>query len=303
MKKLTVLPLVLIMLIQSVCASFAFYDVDSNTKMGQAVLRLYENNIVDGMGNGYFHPQGILTRAQFVKMVNRVFGYTHAGEGSFSDVSADKWYYEDVCIASEAGYIKGMGDGRFAPEELVSREQACVILNNILKMDYSLYLGEPSDYVSPWAKDGVLAAISSGLVQLENGNVFRATAPMTRGEACEMLNKCFAEDTTPADKIDVDAVAKAELAVRLNRVITNMNEKVIPRLTNEKTVTVANMIVDNMRVYLLDSSHDYKKASNETFEIYKTIPKDEREKFKAIVQEENRMEDLLILYEFFYAVE
>ena len=58
-----------------------------------------------------------------------------------------------------------------------------------------------------------------------------------------------------------------------------------------------------MKANLRDNSHDYIKASEETFEVYRTIPKAEREVFKELVQKENKMEDLLLLYEFFYVVE
>ncbi len=299
MKKVLVLLVSFLLLVQSV-AGASFYDVSNETEQGKAILKMAEKGIVDGVGNGFFKPDDSLTRSQFVKIVNRVFGYTHQGENKFTDVLPDKWYYSDVCIASEMGYINGIGGGLFAPEDLVSREQACVIVDNILKMELIPYYEEPIDIVSPWAKDSVIKVISNRLIPLDERGCFRATEPMTRGEVCEMLEKCLIEDMGEIEKIDLSTIAKEELELRMNRVIKAMEEKVIPELTDETSKYVGNLVVLNMRMYLQDTTHDYEKASRDTFEVYKTIPKDLRTVFKDTVQKYNQIDDLMLLYEFFY---
>ncbi len=290
----------MVLLMSGLASAASFSDVDGSTKEGQAILEMADKGIVDGVGNGFFKPLDSLTRSQFVKIINKVFGYTRQGENKFTDVSTDKWYYSDVCIASEAGYINGIGNNMFAPEDLVSREQACVIVDNILKMELLPYYEEPSDAVSYWAKESVIKALSNRLIDLEEGNRFRGTEPMTRGEACLMLEKCLVEDTGDIQKIDLNSIAREELELRMNRVIDAMEEKVIPALNDEKSKQVGEMIVLNMRMYLSDSMHDYKKASQDTFEVYKTIPDDVRTVFKDAVQQYNRLDDLMLLYEFFY---
>lgn len=302
MKKFTaVITCLLLLWSTGFCAVFP--DVDETSDKGRAIIRLYEKGVVDGTGDGYFRPEGLLTRSQFVKIVNKIFGYTHIGDNKFSDVASDKWYYDDVCIAAEAGYINGIGGGLFAPENIVTREQACVIVNNILNMELIPYYEEPKDFISSWARDGVIKALSNRLITLEEDGRLRATEPMTRAEACEMLEKCLVEDTGTIEKLDLNSIAKEELEFRMNRVIKAMEESVIPALENEKSVQVSYMIVENMRSYLKDLTHDYKKGSQDTFDVYETIPKEDREKFKDCVQKYNKIEDLLILYEFFYVVE
>ena len=46
----------------------------------------------------------------------------------FSDVTADKSYYKAVQWAAQKGYVKGYKDGKFKPDEPVTRAQLCVIL-------------------------------------------------------------------------------------------------------------------------------------------------------------------------------
>lgn len=302
MKKVMAIIIGLLLLSNTVFCS-VFPDVDETSERGKAIIRLYEKGIVDGTGDGYFRPKGLLTRSQFVKIVNKIFNYTHIGDNKFSDVSADKWYYSDVCIAAEAGYINGIGGGLFAPEDIVSREQACVIINNILKMELIPYYEEPKDAVSPWARDGVIKALSNRLITLEEDGRLRATEPMTREEACEMLEKCVVEDVNLTENLDLNSIAKEELELKMNRVIKAMEEQVIPELEDEKSVQVSRMIVQNMKNYLADSSYDYKQGSKDAFAIYETIPKEIREVFKTCVQKYNKLEDLMLLYEFFYIIE
>ncbi len=293
----------IIALVGALCQNIAFAafcDVDSRTEQGQAIMKLADRNIVNGMGNGYFQPDGALTRGQFVKIVNKVFGYTHQGENRFSDVASEKWYYADVCIAADAGYIDGIGNGLFAPEDFVTREQACVILDNILGMEIIPYYKEPKDEISAWARDAVIKALSNRLINSEPDGRLRATELMTRGEACEMLAKCVVDDVGKVDKIDLNAMARDELEIKMNRVIAVMEKQVIPELTDEKSIQVGQMVVLNMKNYIADESHDYVKASQDTFEVYKTIPAETRAVFKNLVQQYNKIEDLMLLYEFFY---
>lgn len=300
MKRFVVLVIMAVMLNMAVSAGF-FADVDEASEQGIAIVKMAERGIVNGVGDGKFKPDDGLTRSQFVKIVNKVFGYTQPGANKFKDVPQGKWYYEDVCIAVEAGYINGVGDGLFAPEDKVSREQVCVIMDNILKMEQLPYFTEPVDKVSSWAKDAVHKALSNGLVSLEEGDIFRATENMTRGEACVVLSKCLV-DVGPVVSINLETIAKDELEMKMKRVIEAMQNDVIPNLENEKSKLVSQKIIENMVTYMADSNHDYVKASQDTFEIYRTIPKPEREIFKAIIQKYNKLEDLMLLYDFFFVM-
>ena len=299
MRKTISVLIIALMAIRMCYAGAYFSDVDENSAQGSAIIRLYNAGVVNGVGDGKFLPEGTLTRAEFVKMVNGVFDYKEVEGIGFSDVSETDWFYTDVLAAHSAGYIKGTDDGRFLPRESVTREAACVMINNILKMSTIPYGTEISDYISEWAKESVFAVVSNKLIEAPGG-IFRATEPMTRGEAAHMLEKCLIDDKGTTDRIDLSSIAREELEMRMNRVINAMESSVIPNLKNETSKIVARRIIANMKDYLADSSHDYKKASEETFEVYKTLSKTERNEFKENVQKYNKLEDLTILYDFFF---
>ena len=85
MKRFVIFAIVVGMLLQVVSAGF-FIDVDEASEQGMAIVKMAERGVVNGVGDGYFKPDDSLTRSQFVKIVNNVFGYTQPGENKFSDV-------------------------------------------------------------------------------------------------------------------------------------------------------------------------------------------------------------------------
>ena len=70
---------------------------------------------INGYEDNTFRPDDSMTRAEFVKLVNKVFGFTQEGTEDFTDVNKDDWFYNDICIVIKAGYIKGKLTDIFAP--------------------------------------------------------------------------------------------------------------------------------------------------------------------------------------------
>ena len=82
---------------------------------------------------GKYEPERKVTRAEFMRYVNRAFHFTEKASISYSDVQSNSWYYDTVRIAEKYGYINGTGNGRMNPEGYVTREQAAVILGRLYK--------------------------------------------------------------------------------------------------------------------------------------------------------------------------
>ena len=81
-------------------------------------------------------PDVPITRADFMAIVNRAYGYTErAAEMPFTDVSPYDWFYDDVSIAYNTGYISGTSATTASPNFPLNREMATFILgrNMMLK--------------------------------------------------------------------------------------------------------------------------------------------------------------------------
>lgn len=100
-------------------------------------------------------------------------------ESSFLDVDKDSYYMPYIQWAYEKKIINGIGNGLFAPEQPVSREQMAVIMDNYAEiLGFTLPENEQektfadSDKIAAYAKEAVSHLQIAGVINGKNGNLF-----------------------------------------------------------------------------------------------------------------------------------
>ena len=121
-----------LLLDKDVPITVSFTDVAPDTWYATAVNTLASLGIVTGYGNGQFGPDDSITRAQFTTIAMRFANLDTSGENIFTDVSEDDWFYEFVVGAIKYGWIGGYPDGRFGPNDTITRAQVTTIVNRML---------------------------------------------------------------------------------------------------------------------------------------------------------------------------
>lgn len=107
----------------------AFTDVSSKDWFYEEVSYVFSQGIMNGVTDTEFDPNGTLTRGMVVTMLHRAAGAPDATvKADFTDVEGGAWYADAVAWAAETGIVNGMGDGTFAPETDITREQLAAIL-------------------------------------------------------------------------------------------------------------------------------------------------------------------------------
>lgn len=110
-----------------------FSDVDTGAWYNEAVSTLANMGILKGYGNGKFGPENTMTRAEFATICVRIGGLNAAsGNSKFTDVAKDHWAYGSICAAADAGWINGYGNGRFGPDDQITRAQVVTLLNRVM---------------------------------------------------------------------------------------------------------------------------------------------------------------------------
>lgn len=105
-----------------------FADVKQGDWYEAAVRNLYQRGLMNGVSSTRFDPDGSLTRAHLVTVLHRLEGSPSVGSSAFTDVPANEWYYSGVQWAASNGIVNGYGNGRFGPEDMLTREQMFTIL-------------------------------------------------------------------------------------------------------------------------------------------------------------------------------
>ena len=173
------------------CPSRPYQDLDPKAWYHAAVDAAIQRGLLAGFEDGTFRPGGLLTRGQLAQILYNQAGRPPVdGGGSFSDVPSGVWYASAVRWMAAQGIAGGYGDGRFGPDDSITREQLAVMLWR--------YFGSPaataqtlqfSDaaQASGWAVDALLWASEKGVLKGKGGNVLDPKGLTTRAEAAQML--------------------------------------------------------------------------------------------------------------------
>ena len=167
------------------------------------------SGLMNGVGGGYFQPDGTTTRAQLVTILWRMMGEPKATKPApFTDLTQD-WYREAVAWAAENGITTGTSATAFSPDAPVTREQMVTIFYRVcrdyLELDVSpaaSLAGFPdSASVSPWAQDALQWGVAVKLVNgvAAGGSVYlQPQGSATRAQIATVMrnfSNAFAGDT------------------------------------------------------------------------------------------------------------
>ena len=172
-----------------------FQDVAADSWYFQAVSYVTARGVMSGVSQDTFAPGGVLTRAMLAQMLYSLEGQPEAGAPAFTDVASDAWYANAAAWANENGLITGVGQGVFAPDSPVTREQLALILCKYAQEkgyaagDQGIDLTDYADYagISSWALEGMDWAVNAGVLSGKGENTLAPTDSATRGEVAAVM--------------------------------------------------------------------------------------------------------------------
>ncbi|MBQ2888923.1 MAG: S-layer homology domain-containing protein, partial [Clostridia bacterium] len=152
---------------------------------------------------GAFNPEGTISRAEFIDLIQRVQGYGKLSySGKLKDVAQDAWYLGCIEGALDAGIIpeQMIVDGNFSPDKPITCEEMLAIAAracNYDKGDEPFYASLDSfanrDGISDWYVKEVQNAVSlrlPGGSLAENGGMI-PTANATRAQAAVIAKRVY----------------------------------------------------------------------------------------------------------------
>lgn len=177
-------------------------DVPSNHKHHEAIAALTADRTVKGYPNGEFHPEGLINRAEAVKVLAKSNFSTSAIESSinwhkiknhhyamFPDVPIWEWYSKYIEISYQNKIVQGYPDGTFKPANHINFAEALKIILETYEVDLSQnrYQQNKLLYVNPgeWFEKYFTYAYDHNLI---NQNKFYHPGQLiTRGEFVEII--------------------------------------------------------------------------------------------------------------------
>ncbi len=178
----------------------SFPDVDPYSPHAAGIAAVAEAGITTGRADGTFGPGLAVRRDQMATFLARALELADPGGSPFTDVAPDSVHAPGIRAVAAADITTGVGPGRFAPEQTVSRAQMATFLTRALE------LADPGwDTFTDVAPDsvhapGIRAVAAAGITTGVGGGRFDPAGQVTRAQMATFLFRAV---------LDPDAAAPA----------------------------------------------------------------------------------------------
>ena len=145
---------------------------------------------INGYPDGTFRPDETVTRGQFSKMINHALQISNTSSITFTDVSHNAWYFNEVQRAVASGYISGYNDNTFRADLPITRQEAAVIVARVIapaEVEYSISSLADSRDVATWAEPFVKTVYSKKYMVGDTANNFLPNEPLSRAAAAKII--------------------------------------------------------------------------------------------------------------------
>lgn len=176
-----------------------FDDVKPNAWHREYIRRVYEEGIMNGVGNRTFAPDGLITRGMFITVLYRLEGSPEVeGDMPFGDVHESDYFYDAVLWGYQSGVVKGISETEYSPDTPILREQITAMMFRYANYkEYDVSEGEDTnilsyadyDKISEYAIESMQYAVGIGLI---NGKTESTLAPAdyaTRAEIAAIITR------------------------------------------------------------------------------------------------------------------
>lgn len=171
-----------------------YIDVPKEHFAYQEITELDAKGVIKGYVDRSFRPDASITRAEFAVMLARAF-QVPASESAFyfDDLTKGSWYDEPLQAALTAGITKGFNDGKYRPLHAIPREQAVIMVTNLLQQ-HNIYKNRAIRFTDlkkavEWSRYAVVSAASAGAIEGYPDGTFRPKAAITRAEAAVIVKR------------------------------------------------------------------------------------------------------------------
>ena len=253
---LSVCLLIMIMPVTAMAETSSYADIPADNWSVGAVNAARNYGLMQGVGDGVFGFGTTITRAEFITVLDRMFGWEliNPENPSFADVAKDQWYYSNVETALQHNAIDNTG--AFNPDTPITREEMAVML--VRGLGYNTLAQSAASFGNPFSdvtsNAGYITIASDiGMTKGTSSTTFSPSLTAKREEAAAMLVRVYEKYKSKTNWLhgfyaissysqkdltkDMDAVSvgwsrlsySADQGAYLNTTASNSNEYNIPQ--------------------------------------------------------------------------
>jgi hypothetical protein len=177
----------------TVSAEANFSDVPMDKHYSGAVYQLSDRGIIGGYADGTFKPGNSITRGQAAAIMAKLLNLDtkNVKNPGFKDVPEGLWSYSAIAAAAEQGIFRGYADGRFGPNDKITRGQMASILIKAFGFHYLPAKDEPFTdlYKLESHRESVYTLYKLGIASGTSKTTFSPNDAITRAQAAVLITK------------------------------------------------------------------------------------------------------------------
>ncbi|HDR7677270.1 S-layer homology domain-containing protein (plasmid) [Bacillus wiedmannii] len=195
--------------------SLKFNDVPANHWSTKAIYDLANRKVVAGYGNNVFGFGDNVTRGQVARMI---YAYVKPADADasfknpFTDIKGHMFEKEIRALAKE-GLVAGYGEGKFGPDDILTREQMAQVLTNAFKFKATTKTSFTDVDKNSWAYNAINALEENGVTAGTGSNKYSPQMHVTREQYSQFLYNSInviEKETKPEEKPEVKPDPKPE---------------------------------------------------------------------------------------------
>ncbi|MFZ7101983.1 MAG: S-layer homology domain-containing protein [Peptococcaceae bacterium] len=249
-----------------------------------------EITVLEGKGimeaiNGKFEPERILTRAEFVDYLDKVFNFNidHLSflkepslQDFYDDIPDDQWYSEALLKSSLNDVLTGEGR-KFNPGENITRievakaiEKSFAAKNLSVMMTLMFPVYDDTNHLTQEEISALSFVFNTGIMKGRTEQNFFPNEPITKAELAAVLNRTLTVMEKALSMEDEDTAQGVKDEIIMNGVISEVNFA-----ENDK---INSILVENtaeskkpfdQAVFLITENTKILKGNTETTEVHK----------------------------------
>ncbi len=195
--------------------SLKFNDVPANHWSTKAIYDLTNRKVVQGYGNNIFGFGDNVTRGQVARMIYMYVKPADADasfKNPFTDIKGHLFEKEILALA-KAGLVNGFGDGKYGPDDILTREQMAQVLTNAFKFKATKTTSFTDIDKNSWALKAISALEENGVTIGTGDNMYSPYTHVTREQYSQFLYNSInavEKETKPEEKPDPKPETKPE---------------------------------------------------------------------------------------------
>ncbi|EEL61327.1 S-layer homology domain-containing protein (plasmid) [Bacillus cereus] len=169
--------------------SLKFSDVPANHWSTKAIYDLTNRKVVQGYGNNIFGFGDNVTRGQVARMIYMYVKPADADasfKNPFTDIKGHL-FEKEIRALAKAGLVNGFGDGKYGPDDILTREQMAQVLTNAFKFKATKTTSFTDIDKNSWALKAISALEENGVTIGTGDNMYSPYTHVTREQYSQFL--------------------------------------------------------------------------------------------------------------------